>query len=469
MILNERQLKNFIYRVLNEQDEEYFHVSPERLNFVIDQVQGHHGFGRIFKNKPLWVDGDLTITNKNITTLGNIVGVDGNLILGNCQKLSDLGKLKYVKGRLDISNTMVDSIDQVEYNDVRTYDSEYENKQWRIKYNEELAKADERRQEGVWDDPNNSEEASEAWGVLRYVIENEDNVYELESEEREEKNRLRNRIEELDGLDEMTNEQKEEYDEIKGRFEELENEYIDVYDVLPTDYQNYGFNVYRVKGLGGLRDQNEYAVKRSDEASESLIDYYRDFIDEYGLDNLTNPERYVMDNIDADNVVDEFRDWYYEEIRENLDAYFDDIDYSDEQKERIQELEDYINELDDKINELQDQMDGENDDEIQEWIDQAEANKERAQEEIDEMTPEVSEDMIEDMVYEKLEHIRRDPYYFLKNEMDYDSEAIVNYVDLEGVARDLADDSDYGVLSSHSRVYEEYKIGGDYYIVMRLN
>ena len=125
--------------------------------------------------------------------------------MGNCQKLSDLGKLKYVKGRLDISNTMVDSIDQVEYNDVRTYDSEYENKQWRIKYNEELAKADERRQEGVWDDPNNSEEASEAWGVLRYVIENEDNVYELESEEREEKNRLLNRIEELDGLDEMTN------------------------------------------------------------------------------------------------------------------------------------------------------------------------------------------------------------------------------------------------------------------------
>lgn len=469
MILTERQLKNFIYRVLNEQEnDEYLHVSPERLNFVIDQVQGHYGFGRIFKNKPLWVDGDLTITNKNLTTLGNIVGVDGNLILGDCEKLSDLGKLKYVKGRLDISNTKIESFDQVQYNEIRSFNSEYENKKLRAEYNQELAEADERRQEGVWDDPNNSEEASEAWGVLRYVIENEDNVYELESEEREEKIRLQNRIEELDGLDEITDDEQEEYDEIKGRLEELENEYIDVYDVLPTDIQNYGFNVYHVKGLGGLRDQNEYAVKRSDDASESLIGYYRDFIDEYGFDNLINPERYIMYNIDADSVVDEFRDWYYEDIRENPDVYFGDIDYSDEQKERIQELEDYINEVDDKISELEGQMDGENDEEIQEWIDQSEANKEQAQEEIDEMVPEVSEDMIEDMVEEKLDGIRRDPYYFLKNVMDYDSKTIVNYVDLEGVARDLADESDYGVLSSYTRTYEEYEIGGDYYIVMRV-
>ena len=470
MVLTEKQLRKFIYRVLNEQEgDNYFHVSPEKIKYIIDQTDGDSNYGKVFRNKPIWVDGDLTLDNKNLTTLGNIVGVDGNLTLGDCTKLKDLGKLKYVKGRLDISNTMIESFDQVQYNEIRTYNSEYENKKLRAEYNQELAKADERRQEGIWDDPDNSEEASEAWGVLRYVLENEDNIYELESEEREEKIRLRNRIEELDGLDEWTDEQQEEYDEIEGRLEEIENEYVDVYDVLPTDYDNYGFNVYHVKGLGGLRDKNEYAVKQSDEASESLIDYYRDFIDEYGFDNLTNPERYIMGNIDADSVVDEFRDWYYEEIRENPDVYFGDIDYSDEQKERIQELEDYINGLDDKISELQDQMGGENDDEIQEWIDQAEANKEQAQEEIDEMTPEVSEDMIEDMVYGKLDGIRRDPYYFLKNDMDYDSKTIVNYVDLEGVARELADDGDYGDLSSYSHVYEEYKIGGDYYIVMRLN
>lgn len=466
MILNERQLKNFIYRVLNEQGEDkYLHVSPEKLNFVITQVDGHYGFTRLFRNKPLWVDGDLTITNKNLTTLGTIVGVDGNLTLGDCENLRSLGDLKYVKGRLDISNTKIESFDQVEYNDVRTYNSEYDNKKFREEYQLELEEADERRQEGVWDDPDNSEEASEAWGVLKYVIRYEDNVYELESEEREEKIRLKNRIEELDGLDEMTDEQQEEYDEIENRLEELDNEYIDVYDVLPTEYQNYGFNVYKVKGLGGLRDRNEYAVKRSDEAGESLIEYYGNLIDDVGLDSFSH---HVRDNIDGDSVAEAFRDYFYEDVRDNLESYFDNIDYSDEQKERIQELEDYINELDDKISELEDQMGGENDDEIQEWIEQAEENKERAQEEIDEMVPEVSEEMIEDEVESRLDEIRRDPYEFLTN-MGYDSKTIANYVDIEGVVKDAANDGGYGDMNGYDGNYDEYKIAGDYYIVMRIN
>lgn len=465
MILTEKQLRKFIYRVLNEQEgDNYFHVSPEKIKYIIDQTDGDSNYGKVFRNKPIWVDGDLTLDNKNLTTLGNIVGVDGNLTLGGCVKLNDLGKLKYVKGRLDISSTMIDSFDQVQYNEVRTYNSEYENKKLRVEYNQELANADERRQEGIWDDPDNSEEASEAWGVLKYVLENEDNIYELESEEREEKIRLRNRIEELDGLDEWTDEQQEEYDEIEGRLEELENEYVDVYDVLPTDYTNYGFNVYHVRGLGGLRDKNEYAVKRSDEANESLIEYFRNLIDDVGLDSFSH---YVKYNLDGDSVAEDFRDYYDEDIRDNLDAYFNNVDYSDEQNERIQELEDYINELDDRINELQGQMDGEND-EIQELIDQAEANKERAQEEIDEMVPEVSDDMIEDVVESRLDDIRRDPYEFL-TDMGYDSKDIANYVDLDEIARDAANDGDYGDMNGYDGNYDEYKIANDYYIVMRLN
>ena len=465
MILNEKQLRKFIYRVLNEQEgDDYFHVSPEKIKYIIDQTDGDSNYGKVFRNKPIWVDGDLTLDNKNLTTLGNIVGVDGDLTLGGCIKLNDLGKLKYVKGRLDISNTKIDSFDQVQYNEVRTYNSEYENKKLRAEYNEELAEADERRQEGVWEDPDNSEEASEAWGVMKYVLDYGEVVSELGPEEREEKIRLQNRIEELDSLDEMTDEQQEEYDEIVERLEELENEYIDVYDVLPTNLSNYDFNIYHVRGLGGLRDKNEYAIKRSDEANESLIDYYRNTIDDVGLDSFSH---YVKYNLDGDSVAEDFRDYYDEDIRDNLDAYFNNVDYSDEQNERIQELEDYITELDDRINELQGQMDGEND-EIQELINQAEANKERAQEEIDEMVPEVSEDMIEDEVESRLDNIRRDPYDFL-TDMGYDSKTIAKYVDLDEIVRDIANDGDYGDMNAYDGKYDEYKIGGDYYIVMRLN
>jgi hypothetical protein len=463
MMLNERQLKNFIHRVLNEQDDEYIHIEPGKLNYIIDQVHGTQVFNRLLQNRPIWVDGDLTIKNKNLISLGNITGVDGGLDLSGCENLNDLGNLKYVQGQLNISNTNVESFDQVEYGSVRVWGSKYETKQLQAEYQKELNDANERRQEGTWDDPDSSEEASEAWSVLKYVVDQGD-VYELEPDEREEKIRLENRLEELDSFTEMTDEQQEEYDEIEGRLEELES-YIDVYDVLPTYSSHYDFNVYRVKGMGDLRNPKQYATKRSDDAFESLVDYYRNSIDDVGLDSFSD---YIEGNLDGDSVAEDFRDYYYDEIRDNLDSYFENVGYSEEQQERIQELEDYINELDDKISELQDQMGDEENEEIQEWIEEAESNKERAQEEIDEMTPEVSDEMIEEEVESRLEDIRRDPYRFL-TDMGYDSKTIGNYVDLDDIARDVANNGDYGDLNSYDGRYDEYKVGHDYYIVMRID
>lgn len=464
MILTEQQLRNFIHRVLNEQEDDYIHIEPEKLKFIIDQVHGTQTFNRLLQNRPIWVDGTLTINNENLTTLGNITGVDGDLNLYGCHNLNDLGKLKHVQGQLDISNTNVESFDQVEYSSVRVWGSKYETKKLQVEYQKTLDEANERRQDGTWDDPDSSEEASEAWSVLKYVVDTGD-LYELEPEEREEKIRLQNRIEELGGLDEMTDDEQDEYDEIERRLEELENGYIDVYDVLPTNSSHYDFNVYRVKGMGGLRDPKEYATKRSDDAFESLVDYYRNLIDDIGLDSYSN---YVKANIDGDSVAEDFRDYYEEDIRDNLESYFDNVGYSEEQQERIQELEDYINELDDKISELQDQMGDEENEEIQEWIDEAESNKERAQEELDEMTPEVSEEMIEEEVESRLEDIRRDPYEFL-TDMDYDSKTIGNYIDLDEIARDVANDGDYGDMNGYDGRYDEYKVGHDYYIVMRID
>ena len=463
MELTEQQLRNFIHRVLNEQDDEYIHIEPEKLNYIIDQVHGTQTFNRLLQNRPIWVDGNLTIKNEYLISLGNIAGVDGGLDLSGCKNLNDLGNLKYVQGQLDISNTNVESFDQVEYSSVRVWGSKYETKQLQAEYQKTLDEANERRQDGTWDDPDSSEEASEAWSVLKYVVDQGD-VYELETDEREEKIRLQNRFEELDGLDEMTDEQQEEYGEIEGRLDELKS-YIDVYDVLPTDSSHYDFNLYRVKGMGGLRNSKQYATKRSDDAFESLVDYYRNLIDDVGIDSYSD---YVKDNLDGDRVAEDFRDYYDEEIRDNLESYFDNVGYSEEQQERIQELEDYINELDDKISELQDQMGDEENEEIQEWIDEAESNKERAQEEIDEMTPEVSEEMIEEEVESRLEDIRRDPYEFL-TDMGYDSKTIGNYVDLDDIARDMANNGDYGDLNSYDGQYDEYKVGHDYYIVMRID
>jgi hypothetical protein len=53
--------------------------------------------------------------------------------------------------------------------------------------------------------------------------------------------------------------------------------------------------------------------------------------------------------------------------------------------------------------------------------------------------------------------------------MGYDSKVIGNYVDLDEIARDAANNGDYGDLNGYDGRYDEYKIGHDYYIVMRID
>jgi hypothetical protein len=76
--------------------------------------------------------------------------------------------------------------------------------------------------------------------------------------------------------------------------------------------------------------------------------------------------------------------------------------------------------------------------------------------------------MIQSEVEDKLYQIRRDPYDFLKD-MGYDQKTILNFVDLDGVIEDLYQGGDYGDLNSYDNSYDEIKIGGDYYVVMRIN
>ena len=48
------------------------------------------------------IKGDLNLTNTNITSLGNLEYVGGNLYLNSCTNLTSLGNLKYVGGTLDL-------------------------------------------------------------------------------------------------------------------------------------------------------------------------------------------------------------------------------------------------------------------------------------------------------------------------------------------------------------------------------
>lgn len=442
-----------------------------------------------YKDSKVVIVGDLKFPNNDkVKTLGRLHGVEGGLDVSSLPNLTSLGELKFVKGRLTISGTKVSSIDGIEVDGyISDYNTPIETRRLRKEFQETLDDANERRENGEWDDIDGNEEAAKAHALLEFIDNNDGGVNILDDEVKEELSNLKQRLELLNDQynetddDETVDSLTQEIDEVQERIDEIESEYYDVYDVLPTRYGHYGdMSVFNFRGQGRLGNLYEFAVGTTDEADNALKDYFKNLIDDVGLEGIN---QYIIENnIDGDRVADEFEDYYDEEVRDNLDVYFnlDDLELSREQESRKSDLESYIEELNEYIEEqnsiqssLNDEIEDPQEysdryDEIQELIDDAERRRDDAQEEIDEMRGEVTDDMIQSEVEDKLYQIRRDPYDFLKD-MGYDQKTILNFVDLDGVVEDLYQGGDYGDLNGYDGSYDEIKIGGDYYVVMRIN
>ena len=486
--LTEGGLKGFVRAIIEQVEGEYFHMKPEQFLMVLKA-----GVNRMdivtklkkFQGKPVWIDGNLDLSSKPITTLGNLAGVSGDLDLSGCKKLKDLGNLKEVKGKLNISYSKVASVDGVEYGSISVYDSEYENKEIRKKYYEQFAEMEADREEGTFNDPSSSEEAAKRWVLLNYL--NRQGEIKVKTDEViQEYDELKRRLDLLNDQynetddDETVDSLQDEIDDIETRIEEIETEYYDVYDFVDNNYGHYGMSGFIARGIGGYRNPNEYTVGTKDEADRALDDYWDNYIDDVGLDNFN--ESTLEDHIDGDEVAEDFRDYYDDDVRTNLEAYFDmnRLDYTDDQEREIAVLQQYIDELETYISDLEEQQtsmefDTDNEDEynrqqqeLQSKIDEAEEKKDETQEKIDEIEPEVDEEMIEDMIESRVDEIRRDPLSFLK-EMGYDMKTIKNYIDMNSLKQELRGDSDYGDLNSYDGDYDEIDIAGDTYIVMRTN
>ena len=487
--LTENGLRGFVRAMVEQVEDEYYHIKPEDLLKMLTV-----GLNRLdvitklkkFQGKPLWVDGNLDLQSRPITTLGRIVGVSGDLKLSGCKKLKDLGELKEVTGKLDISYSSVSSVEGIEYGGLTAYDSEMENKEIRRAYNQKFASGESDRAQGIYDEINGDEDVAKRWALLKYLEENEGSVMVRTDEVNEEYTQLRTELASLeeryeaaeddDTLDELT----EEIDLAQNRIEEIENEYIDVYDIVEADYLNYGMKSYLVKGLGNYRSPNEFSVGTEDEADRGLELYWENYVDDVGLDGFN--EYTIEGHIDGDDVANDARDYIEEDIRENLEGYFnlDNLDLTDDQEREIAVLQQYIEELETYISDLEEEQtsmefDTDNEDEyerqqqeLQLKIDEAEEKKDEAQEKIDGIEPEVTEDMIESEVDDRVREIRRDPLQYLKDH-GYGKDTIMNYVDLKSLTQELIENGNYGDMNSHDGDYDSYKIDGTYYVVMKTN
>jgi hypothetical protein len=87
-----------------------------------------------------------------------------------------------------------------------------------------------------------------------------------------------------------------------------------------------------------------------------LLRSQEQLIDDIGVDGIN---RYLIeDNLDKEQIRDEMREYYYNDISENPEIYFNENDYqlTDEQEERKEQLENYINEMEELKSQKQEEL-----------------------------------------------------------------------------------------------------------------
>jgi hypothetical protein len=332
--------------------------------------------------------------------------------------------------------------------------------------------AQERREEGEWTlDGDCPDEGLKAHALLKYLVSNQD-VSVITNEDRINIQRIKDEIETLNT----------EYDEsenprvdILDRIEELEDElddystsYIDVYNIVPSGmfYKTTEFEVIDNPDVEG----NRYAVGDDDEMKESCEQSIESLIDDVGYEGFN--ASFARDYLDEDAIADYAEDVYDSDVRDNPDSYFEDSDrmLSNEQEEKIEILNRRIEYNTETIKKLEEQMDGENDDLIQEKIDELNELSEEYSSDIEDIEGDPEGDFPEDMIDEKVQDlvsdVKNDPESFMS---DFGL-SWSDYVDKDAFIQGVIDADGYGhTINSYDGSADEIYVNDTLFYVMRID
>ena len=404
--------------IKEQSEEEYYKISPQEYNELL-KLSGYHGQGISklpkFKGKPLWITGDLDLSRTPVDSLGNV---------------------KYIEGRLDISDTKISNIDGITVSKyVFDSGSPREAKRLAAELKEKRIEGNRRRLGNMWDPEDTDDEGIKANALFKFLVENGD-------------------IEVLNNEDDG-----------------------DVYDISPLRYSHYGLMSFEVL-LPGFKN-SEYTVGTSEDMDESALSYAKNYIDEVGMDGFRS--HFVESYIDEDYLRDYIREWFEDDIWQNPEVYFnnDDFELTAEQERRISELENYISELEDYISDLEEKQNEAYDEledpeeydkkyyEIQKMIDEVEEKKDKAQDELDSIEPddEPSQDMVDDKLEDIVNRYMRDPMDFIKEH----NLNLKDFVDEDELAQGLVDEDGWGVMNGNDGTYDEVDFDGETYYIMKVN
>ena len=450
IILTNKDLHQIVKQIKEQVEGDYYKISPEEY-IQLMSLGSYHGKAitkmRKFQGKPLWITGDLKLSNTPTDSLGNVGYVDGSLNIANTKVSSIEGT--NVKGWVADSNSPRERIREKQ------------------ELNAKLAQQDILRDNNEWDFKNGDETGEKAQALFENLINNGE-IDLLSDEDKEKLTILRRKLQDLEqeyeGLDDNDDrayEVQEAIDETQSEIDELEENDADVYMMYPNSrYTHYGLTQFEVL-IPGFKN-NEYTVGTEEEMDDAALQYAKNYVDDVGADGFN--ESFIEDYLDVDAIVNMAEEDYEYQIRDYPDSYFSDDDYelTSEQEQRKEQLESQIEDLEIQQNELD--TDREDYDELYEDF---QNHIDALQEELDsiEVDTEPTEEMIENKVYELVRDVKRDPLDYLKNY----GLPIKEYIDEDALAQGLVDSDGWGVMNGYDGQYDSEEVNGVTYYIMRTN
>jgi hypothetical protein len=450
IVLTNKDLHQIVKQIKEQVEGDYYKISPEEY-IQLMSLGSYHGKAitkmKKFQGKPLWITGDLNLSNTPTDSLGNI---------------------GYIEGNLNIANTKVSSI---EGTNVKGWVADSNSPRERIREKQELnaklAQQDILRDNNEWDFKNGDETGEKAQALFENLINNGE-IDLLSDEDKEKLTILRRKLQDLEqeyeGLDDNDDrayEVQEAIDETQSEIDELEENDADVYMMYPQPrYTHYGLTQFEVL-IPGFKN-NEYTVGTEEEMDDAALQYAKNYVDDVGAEGFN--ESFIEDYLDVDAIVNMAEEDYEYQVRDYPDSYFNDDDFelTEEQEARIEVLESQIEDLEQQKLELDS-----DDDNYYDYEEDLDNQIEALQEELDgiEVDTEPTEDMIENKVAELVRDVRRDPLDYLKNY----GLSIKEYIDEDALAQGLVDSDGWGVMNSYDGQYDSEEVNGVTYYIMRTN
>ena len=330
--------------------------------------------------------------------------------------------------------------------------------------------AQDRRDENEWAlDGNTPDEGLKAYALLEYLVDNE-GVSILSNDDRIEIQRINDEIERLNNEYDADEELRGDLlDEISELEDELDNytDYIDVYHIIPTGrfYDTTEFEV-----IDSSVSNNKYAVGDDDEMKSSCEDYIENLIDDIGYEGFN--AGFARQYLDTEAIISYAEDVYYQDVNDSPDSYFDDSErmLSNKQEETIEILRKRIEYNANTISKLEEQMDGENDDDIQEKIDELNELSEEYIAEIEEIEEDPDGDFPEDLIDDKIKDLVSDVRYDPESFMESFGLSWSEYVDKDEFIEGVISADGYGhTINSYDGTADEIYVGEKLFYVMRID